>query len=65
MQKILIILGILIILAGIFYPLLKKIPLGKLPGDIVFQSGNSSFFFPIMTCIIISALVSLVLNFFK
>ncbi|MED6344568.1 MAG: DUF2905 domain-containing protein [Pseudomonadota bacterium] len=52
-------------MAGIFYPVLKKIPLGKLPGDIVFQSGNSSFFFPIMTCIIISLLVSLVLNFFK
>ena len=65
MQKILIILGILIILAGIFYPVLKKIPLGKLPGDIVFQSGNSSFFFPLMTCLIISIILTIIFNLFK
>ncbi len=35
-----------------------NIPLGKLPGDIHFKNGNSSFYFPLTTCLVISALVS-------
>ena len=40
MQKILIILGIVILVIGLLYPYIKKIGLGQLPGDVIFKSGN-------------------------
>ena len=65
MQKILIILGIVILVVGLFYPYIKKIGIGQLPGDIIFKSGNSTFFFPIVTCIIISIILTIIFNLFK
>ena len=64
-QKTLIIIGVLFILVGLLYPLLRDIGLGRLPGDIVIKKENSSFYFPIVTCIVVSVVVSLVLMFFK
>ena len=64
-QKIFIIVGILFIMVGLLYPFLKDIGLGRLPGDIVIKKENSSFYFPIVTCIIISIVISLILMFFK
>jgi hypothetical protein len=64
-QKIFIIIGILFIMVGLLYPFLKDIGLGRLPGDIVIKKENSSFYFPIVTCIIISIVISLILMFFK
>ena len=65
MQKILIILGIIILAVGILYPYIKKISLGQLPGDLVFKSENSTLFFPIVTCIVISVVLTILFNFFK
>ena len=65
MQKLLIILGIVILVIGLLYPYVKKIGLGQLPGDIMFKSGNSTFFFPIVTCIIISVVLTIIFNLFK
>ena len=65
MQKILIILGLIILVLGLFYPYLKKIGLGQLPGDIIDKSDNSTLFFPIVTCIIISVVLTLIFNLFK
>tara|TARA_A200000113_G_scaffold58986_1_gene50344 strand:- start:268 stop:471 length:204 start_codon:yes stop_codon:yes gene_type:complete len=64
-QKTLIIIGILFILVGLLYPFLRDIGLGRLPGDIVIKKENSSFYFPIVTCIIVSVVVSLISMFFK
>ena len=64
-QKTLIILGVFFILTGLLYPFLKDIGLGKLPGDIVVKKENSSFYFPIVTCIVVSVVVSLILMFLK
>ena len=64
-QKTLIIIGILFILVGLLYPFLRDIGLGRLPGDIVIKKEDSSFYFPIVTCIIVSVVVSLILMFFK
>ena len=64
-QKTLIIIGVLFILAGLLYPFLRDIGLGKLPGDIVIKKENSSFYFPIISCIVVSVIVSLLLMFFK
>ncbi len=66
MPKLLIILGILFIFAGLFYQFGGKyFPLGKLPGDIIIKKGNSTFYFPLTTCILISAILSLILGILK
>ena len=64
-QKTLIIIGVLFIIVGLLYPFLKDIALGRLPGDIVIKKENSSFYFPIVTCIVVSVVTSLILMFFK
>jgi hypothetical protein len=65
MQKMLIILGIIILAVGILYPYIKKIGLGQLPGDLVFKSENSTLFFPIVSCIVISVVLTILFNLFK
>ena len=64
-QKTFIIIGILFVLVGLLFPLLKDIGLGRLPGDIVIKKEKSSFYFPIVTCIVVSIVVSLILMFLK
>jgi len=60
--KLLIIAGGVIFLIGILLYWHEKIPwLGKLPGDIIIKRKNFSFYFPIVTCLVISLLVSLLL----
>ena len=65
MQKALIIIGILTLILGLFWPLAKEIPLGRLSGDISVKSDKYFFYFPIVTCIVISVVVSLLFKFFK
>ena len=65
MQKILIILGIILLIVGLLYPYIKKLGIGQLPGDILFKTGNSTFFFPVMTCLIISIILTIIFNLFK
>lgn len=63
--KSLIIIGIILILIGLFAAYGPKIPyLGKLPGDIHIKRDNFVFYFPLATSIIISVILSLVLYFF-
>lgn len=61
MQRILIVVGLLIALAGVAWPWLSKLPLGQLPGDIVIDRPGVKAFIPITTMILLSALVSLVI----
>ena len=65
MQKILIIIGIILLIIGLLYPYIKKLGLGQLPGDILFKTGNSAFFFPVMSCLIISIILTIIFNLFK
>ena len=65
MQKILIIIGIILLIIGLLYPYIKKLGLGQLPGDILFKTSNSTFFFPVMTCLIISIILTIIFNLFK
>jgi len=60
MSRILIIVGLLIALIGVTWPWVSKIPLGRLPGDIRVDRPGFSFYFPLMTSIIVSAVVTLV-----
>ena len=64
-QKSLIIIGLLFIVFGLLYPFLRDIGFGRLPGDIVIKKEKSSFYFPIVTCIVVSVVVSLILMFFR
>ncbi|MGE5774453.1 MAG: DUF2905 domain-containing protein [Hyphomicrobiales bacterium] len=57
-QRFLIGLGLLILAAGIMWPILSRIGLGKLPGHMVIQRGETTFYFPLVTCIIISVVLS-------
>ena len=61
--KILLIIGIVLGSAGTLLMLGAKLPLrlGRLPGDIVVQGRNSSFYFPIVTCIIVSVALTLLM----
>lgn len=59
-QRILIIIGVIVILVGIFFPYLSKIPLFRLPGDIVIEKPNFRFYFPIVSMILISILLSVI-----
>ena len=62
MGKWLIVLGLVIAAAGIILTFAGKIPwLGRLPGDIFIKRENFSFYFPLATCIILSAVVSFIL----
>jgi hypothetical protein len=64
--KVLLITGILFIVIGLFFMFRPQIPwLGKLPGDIYVKRGNFQFYFPIVTCILISLLITLVLYIFR
>lgn len=59
--KLLLIFGIVIVVAGAFLFFGAKLPfrLGRLPGDISYQGRNGSFYFPIVTCILLSAALTL------
>jgi len=62
MGKLLIIVGAVLIVLGLLYTYSDKIPLpGKLPGDIVIEKDNVRFYFPLMTSILVSILLSLIL----
>jgi hypothetical protein len=63
MGKFLILIGILLIIMGIFFIIGNKIPyIGKLPGDITYKKDNFTFYFPLATCIILSLILTLILN---
>ncbi|MFN3874016.1 MAG: DUF2905 domain-containing protein [Ignavibacterium sp.] len=59
-QKIIIVLGVLVILIGFLWPYISKIPLFRLPGDIVIDKPNFKVFIPITSMILISVLLTLV-----
>jgi len=65
--RMLIVLGIVLIAAGILFSLGERLPIrfGRLPGDIVYRGRNTTFYFPVVTCILISVILSLILWLFN
>jgi hypothetical protein len=61
MARVLITLGFVILAIGLLWPYLSRLGLGRLPGDIVIERENMTFYFPLMTCLLVSLLLSLVL----
>ena len=60
MTRFLVVLGLVIVVAGLLWPYLGQLGLGRLPGDIVIERENMTFYFPLMTCLLLSVLLSLV-----
>jgi len=65
MQKLLIITGLILLIAGLAWSWLRRLPFGRLPGDIHIVREGFSFSFPIITCLIVSVVLSLILWFFR
>jgi hypothetical protein len=65
MQKVLIIAGLILLIAGILWPWLGTLPLGRLPGDIMINRPNLKVYFPITTMVVISLVISLILWIFR
>jgi hypothetical protein len=63
MGRVLIGLGVLLVIGGLLIE--AGLPLGRLPGDIVVRRGHSSFYFPIVTCIVVSIVLSLLAALFR
>ncbi len=61
MQQLFITLGIILLLLGVAWPLLSKLPFGRLPGDIFIERENFTFYFPLTTGILISIVLSFLL----
>jgi hypothetical protein len=61
MSRTLIIFGLVLVAAGLLWPWLGKLGLGRLPGDIMIERPTYTFYFPLMTSILASAVISLVL----
>ena len=61
MQKSLITIGIAILVIGLFWPWLSRLPLGRLPGDIIINRPNLKIYIPITTMVLISLIISVIL----
>jgi hypothetical protein len=58
MGRLLIVAGIVLVLAGVAVQF--GLPLGRLPGDIIIRRGNGTFYFPIVTCLVISLVLTII-----
>ncbi|MEF8736801.1 MAG: DUF2905 domain-containing protein [Candidatus Accumulibacter necessarius] len=65
MNRWLIVIGIVFVLVGLAWPWVSKIPWGRLPGDFSIERENFSVYFPLMTGLVLSAIVSLLLWWFR
>lgn len=65
MQRLLVIAGVILVVAGLLWPWLSRLPFGRLPGDIHIVREGFNFHFPITTCIVISLIVSLAIWLFR
>jgi hypothetical protein len=61
--RMLIVLGLVLVVAGVLITFAGRLPfrLGRLPGDIAYHGKNTSFYFPIVTCLLLSAILTLVM----
>ncbi len=65
MNRWLIIAGLVLVGIGLLWPWLSKLPFGRLPGDIAVQRDGFSFYFPLMTSLVISVLLSILIWLFN
>jgi hypothetical protein len=63
--RLLIISGAILLVAGLVWPFLARLGFGRLPGDIVIERGNFRFYFPIVTSLVISVVLTLLFWLFR
>jgi hypothetical protein len=64
--RLLVVAGVLLAAFGLVMMMAGKVPfLGRLPGDIVYRRGGTTFYFPLVTCLLISLLMTLVMSLFR
>jgi hypothetical protein len=61
MSRFLITFGLVLVAAGLLWPLIQKLGLGRLPGDIMIERESFRFYFPLVTSILISAILTAIL----
>lgn len=61
MSRFLIVVGLAVAAVGVLWPWLSRLGIGRLPGDIMVQRGNFTFYAPIVTCVLLSIVLSLIL----
>jgi hypothetical protein len=65
LQRFLIGIGLVLVVVGVLWPVLSRIGFGRLPGDIMFQRGGATFYFPLVSSIIVSIVLSVLLWLFN
>ncbi len=65
MGKLLVVLGVVVIVVGVLLMVGGRFHLGHLPGDIVIRGKHSTFYFPVVTCIVLSVVLSLIFWLFS
>ncbi|MFM9816820.1 UNVERIFIED_CONTAM: DUF2905 domain-containing protein [Spiribacter pallidus] len=65
MQKLLVTIGLVILIIGLLWPVISKLGLGRLPGDILIRREGFTFYFPLATSIIVSVVVTLIIWWFR
>ncbi len=65
MQRVLIVIGLIVVIAGLLWPWLSKLPFGRLPGDILIERPSMKLFFPITSMVLVSLVISLLLWLFR
>jgi hypothetical protein len=65
MRNLLIIAGAILLIAGLAWPLIARLGLGRFPGDIVVARGNFRFYFPLLTSLLISVILTLAIWLFR
>ncbi len=65
MNRFLIAVGLILVAIGVLWPFITRLGLGQLPGDIAIKTENGGFYFPIVTCLVISVAVSLIFWFLR
>jgi hypothetical protein len=60
MSRLLIMAGVILVAAGLLWPHLARLGLGRLPGDIAIRGEHGGFYFPIVTCLLVSLVLSLI-----
>ena len=61
MQSTVIIIGLVVLVAGLLWPWISRIPLGRLPGDLIMERSSFRIYFPLTTMILVSVVISLIL----
>ena len=65
MRTLLIVAGVILLIIGLAWPLVTRIGLGRLPGDIIVERGSFRFYFPIVTSLLLSAILTFLVWLFR